>query len=512
MVKTRFYWTGLLCSMLLAWGCAGAPQRRDERQAGIPTRRPASAVDALRSELEYLFNDPSFGNAHWGVFIKSLDNGQILYTRNEQKGFMPASNMKIFSTAVALARLGPDFRYETQLLSTDPRVQDGVINGDLYVVGSGDPSFAARFHDDNPLAPLEAWAQTLKAQGITRVEGDLIGDDDLFDDQYIAESWSYGYLSDWYAAESGALCLNDNCYDVYVSPGSATGAPVHVRTVPPNVYGEFVVSATTASPGTRGRIRVGRQVDTNTFTIRGRLPLGDEETKQYVSVHNPTLFFVSVLKDVLENAGIEVAGEPRDIDDLDKRRYDTSKMALLAQYDSVPLSEIIKAVNKPSQNLYADQLLKTLGARFGERGSFAQGCEVVKAFLDEQGVDSNGLAMTDGSGLARTDLVQPRQTAGLLEVMYRHPHFPYFFESLPIAGVDGTIRSRMKGTRAEGNVHAKTGYISRVRCLSGYVTTLDGEMLLFCLMANNYTVPTALANRLQDQVCERLANFSRKPS
>jgi len=510
MVKSRSYWTALVCSTVILCGCVAGPQRRVERRPKLPPRASASAVDALRAELEYLFDDPSFSNAYWGVYIKSLDNGQVLYTRNECKGFMPASNMKLYTTAVALARLGPEFRFETQLLCTDADLQDGVINGDLYVLGSGDPSFAGRFHEGNPLAPLEAWAENLKARGVTAIEGNVVGDDDVLDDEYIAESWYYTYISDWYAAESGGLCLNDNCYNVYVSPGASVGDPVSIRTVPPQIYGQFIISATTAADGGRNTITLSRRVDTNIIQVEGSLPLGSEEMKKYVSVHNTTLFFTSVLKNVLESAGIEISGEPKDIDDLDKGLYGSAAMTLLDQYESPPLSEIIKAINKPSQNLYADQLLKTLGARFGKEGSFSEGFEVVKAFFDENGIDSNGLAMADGSGLARIDLVQPRQTAGLLEAMYRHRYFPYYFESLPIAGVDGTIRRRMKGTRAEGNVHAKTGYINRVRCLSGYVATLDGEMLVFSMMANNYTVPTSLANRLQDQVCERLANFTRK--
>lgn len=496
----------LLLAALLA-GCATLP--REERQSHR-IRPAARSVAELRAELESIFNDPSFDNAFWGVSIRSLANGQTIYTRNEAKGFMPASNMKLYSTAVSLALLGPEYRYETSVYSADTDFQDGTVNGDLIVVGSGDPSFAARFHEGNPLIPMQEWAQALRSNGIQRVTGRIIADDDLFDDRLIAGSWSYSYLSEWYAAESSALCLNDNCYTVYVSPGDAEGSPAKIRTVPPSVYGEFVISATTSAKGTRSRIRVDRGVDTNRISVRGAIPLGSPEEKHEVTVHNPSLFFVTVLKEVLAAHGILVEGDPVDIDDLQEALPCPEELTRLASYQSPPLSEIIKTVNKPSQNLYADQLLKTLGAKFGAEGSFDQGYEVVKRFLDDQGIDSNGLIMIDGSGLGRMDLVQPRQTMGLLESMYRNPYFSEFYESLPIAGIDGTIRGRMKGTKAEGNVHAKTGYIGRVRCLSGYVTTLDGEMLAFCMMVNNYTVPTSVANRLQDRVCERLANFSRR--
>ena len=505
----RFFIACLIGLSTLLGGCAGIP-----RPAGTTDKArgydPASPVSALRAELDEIFQDPSFHNAYWGVAIKSLDNGQVLFTLNDTKGFIPASNMKMYTTAAGLARLGPEFRYETRLLSTDPDLQDGVIDGDLYVLGSGDPSFAGRFHEGDPLAPFAGWIDTLKALGIQEIQGDIVGDDDVFDDEHIPESWYYTYLSEWYAAESGGLCLNDNCCTITLSPGAQIGDLVQIDTVPPAVYGEFIITATTAPEDTRARIRVLRRIDTNLVQIDGRLPQGGREVIEEVSVHNTTLFFVTVLKDALQKAGIPVSGQPRDIDDLDKSRFEPDRMKLLARYQSPPLSEIIRAINKPSQNLYADQLLKTLGARFGEEGSFSEGYQVVKEFLDESGIDSNGFFMIDGSGLGRIDLVQPRQTLGLLETMHRHPNASFYYESLPIAGVDGTIRRRMKGTLAEGNVHAKTGYINRARSLSGYVTTLDGERLAFCMMVNNYTVPTSLANRLQDQVCERLANFTRK--
>lgn len=510
-MQQRFQkWTAGLClALLLLSGSVFAQTRTQSRQSREIPSAPAT-LESLREELDYIFDDPSFANAYWGVSIRSLDNSQLIYARDEYKGLMPASNMKIYSTAAALLLLGPDFRYETKLYSTDPNPRDGVIRGDLYVLGSGDPSFAARFHKGNPLAPLQAWAKELKSKGIRRIEGNIVGDDDVFDEVGAHSSWNYGYLSSWYAAESAGLCLNDNCYDVFVSPGNAVGQIAKVRSIPPAVYGDFVIGAKTTERGSRSNITVHRRLDTNIFDIKGTVPMGSSESKFYVTVHNPTHFFVTVLKDVLENAGIEVAGKPYDIDDLDKSQFDLSSMKLMATYQSPPLMEIIQAVNKPSQNLYADQLLRTLGYRFGSIGSFEEGAKVVQAFLENQGIDTTGFAMADGSGLSRNNLVTPHQTVALLETLYRHDYFSYFLESLPVAGVDGTIRSRMRGTRAEGQVYAKTGFINRVRCLSGYVTTLDGETLAFSLMTNNYTVPTSVANRLQDQVCERLSSLTRK--
>jgi len=351
----------------------------------------------------------------------------------------------------------------------------------------------------------------MRTLGIRQVTGNIIGDDDIHDDTRFAESWYYSYLDRWYAAQPGGLCLNDNCYDIFVSPGEKVGAPVRVRTNPPRVFGEFVVSATTGPEGSGNRLRFSRKIDTNIYTVSGSLAIDRRRVEENVSVHNPTLFFTTLLKHVLEEKGIAVGGDPKDIDDVDKSEYQVGSMKPLADYHSPTMCEIIKAVNKPSQNLYADQLMRTVGQKFGEGGTYDGGYEVIKDFLESSGIDADGFYMDDGSGLGRINLVQPRQTAGLLETMARREDFACFYDSLPIAGVDGTIRNRMKGTRAEGNVRAKTGYINRARSLSGYVTTLDGETLIFCMMANNYTVPTSVANRLQDTVCNRLANFTWHP-
>jgi serine-type D-Ala-D-Ala carboxypeptidase/endopeptidase (penicillin-binding protein 4) len=466
-------------------------------------------VRTLRRQLNGLFNDPAFANAHWGVMIKSLDSGELLYSRLASKGFLPASNMKLFPTATGLAKLGPDFTWETRLLARGP-IENGILKGDLYVLGSGDPSFSSRFHDGDPLAPFKAWAQELRKRGISKIEGGIIGDDDCFDDDALAWGWDHGYLHRWYAAETNGLCLNDNCYLLRITPGKSDGAAVSIDCTPPLVYGELVVNATTLDKDTEPSISIARAANGNRIVVSGAMPSGGKAKAYSVSVHNNTLFFTNVLKRVLMDSGIAMQGAPLDIDDLNKSAYSPDKMTLLASYNSPPLSRIIASINKPSQNLYSEQLHKTLGARLGGEGSFDGGYEVIKQFLEEEGVDASGLRMADGSGLSRLDLVQPQHIIGLLEVMHRHKDFAVFYDSLPIAGVDGTIRRRMRDTSAQGNVHAKTGFIGRVRSLSGYVTTRDGEMLAFSMMTNNYTVPTAKANRIQDKACELLADFSRR--
>ena len=288
------------------------------------------------------------------------------------------------------------------------------------------------------------------------------------------------------------------------------GDPVLLHTIPPAVYGEWIVEATTSSPGSQTNIHCFRRIDTNLIEITGSIPLDAKPYKKTLTIHNPTLFFVTLLQNVLKETGIQVDGSPRDIDDLDKSKYDIRNMKMLAGYESAPLSKIIASTNKPSQNLYADHLLKTLGARFGREGSFEEGAIIVKGFLAEHQIDTTGLMIIDGSGVSRINLVQPAQILELLEILFHRPDFQHFYQSLAIAGVDGDLKNRMKGTLAEGNIRAKSGHVQYVSCLSGYVTTLDGETLAFATMANNFTIDSSYVDEWQDRICELLATFSRK--
>jgi len=461
----------------------------------------------LRNDLDALLADPGFRKGLWGIQIQSLDRGDILYSLNAEKSLIPASNMKLFTTAAALALLGPDFRYETRLVTGDSNLTDGVVNGDLYIIGSGDPTFSGALHKDGPLAPMVSLARVLRTIGIRRIEGHLIGDDDVFDDEYVLESWWYGDLTESYAAEPGGLSLNSNCYQITAGPGEKEGDPPIVHTVPPSIYGEWIVSATTSAPGSSARLRCYRPVDTNRIVVEGNIPLGSAPIELEVTIHNPTLFFTTLLKHVLEKEGIEVLGRPIDQDDL--AQPPAIPTQTLASYQSAPIAEIIAAANKPSENFFTNQLLKTLGARFGKAGSFQEGIQIVTKFLQDYGIDTGGFIMADGSGMSRINLVCPEQILGLLRVMAHHPQFQSFHDSLPIAGRDGTLKNRMRGTLAENNVHAKTGHVRFVSSLSGYITAAHGERLAFSMMANNLADGTSSADALQDRICAKLAEFTR---
>ncbi|WP_092346719.1 D-alanyl-D-alanine carboxypeptidase/D-alanyl-D-alanine-endopeptidase [Candidatus Chrysopegis kryptomonas] len=465
-------------------------------------------LNQLRSELDDIFNNPSFSNAYWGVVIQSLETGEYFYRLNEHKSFIPASNMKLFTTAVALLKLGPDFKYRTNLY-TDGEIKDGILYGNLFVRGTGDPTISGRFTNGDVIKTFKDWADSLIKLGIKEINGDIIGDDNYFDDQYMGTGWSWDDETYWYSAHISALSFNDNCVDLEIIPGKKIGEPALVKITPETKYVKINNFVTTVHPDSVTQIDFFRAPGTNVINVFGKISLRSKTYKESISVHNPTLYTVTVLKEVLESKGIKVNGNAVDIDD-SQLNPDYETMKVLASYESPPLSEIIKVINKRSQNFYAEQVFRTLGKIFGGEGSTQKSVEVIKNTLSQIGIPPDAISIYDGSGLSRLNLVTPFQILTLLNYMYRHEYFSYFYESLPIAGVDGTLETRMRKTKAQGNVRAKTGYVQYARSLSGYVKTKDDEMLAFVMMTNNYLVPTSVANITQDIVCNRLANFSRR--
>ena len=469
-----------------------------------------SIVSDLQKDLEDIFNDPNFSNAYWGVVIQSLETGEYLYRRNENKSFMPASNMKIFTTATTLCMLGSNYKYSTRLL-TNGIIENKVLKGDLIIKGSGDPTFPKKYRNDSLHTLFASWIDSLKSAGVSEVQGDIIGDDNCFDDQGMGVGWSWDDETYWFSAPTSGLSYNDNCVDLAVSPGEYIGSTAQIKLNPNTNYVSLKNNIRTVPPDTSANLDYFRKSGTNVINAFGVIPLNGTSRVESLSIDNPTLYTVTVFKEMMEAAGIKITGSAVDIDDVKPKKDFTTIYQTLNTTTSMPMSEIIKMVNKKSQNLYAEQLLKTLGKELGGTGSVNRAIEIEKKFLSGIGIDPDKMMIVDGSGLSRLDLVSPMQITTLLAYMYRHKYWKEFYNSLPIAGVDGTLENRMKNSRATNNVHAKTGYINYVRGLSGYVSSKDGEMFVFSMLANHYTVPTSLVNNIQDLVCVRLANFSRKP-
>lgn len=464
-----------------------------------------STVQEFWEQMEDIFDDPNFSNANWGVVLQSLVTGEYFYKRNEDKLFIPASNLKLFTSAAGLISLKPDFRYVTEIYSNG--LLDGsILKGDLIIRGSGDPTISGRFYNEEVTKIFSNWADSLIYLGIDEIAGNIYGDDNVFDEKGLGNGWSWDYESYWYAAPSGALSFNDNCVDIFITP-TKVGNKAQIRILPETKYSVIINNVTTNDSATN--IEIYRERGTNIVTIFGNIKEGSETFKTYVTVSNPTQYFVVVLKDVLEKKGIKVRGFAIDGDELSVP-IDLTENNLLFSHLSVPLRDIVKVINKNSQNFYSEQLLKTIGWLSSKNGSAAGGIKESKKYFTQMGINPENIVLADGSGLSRLNLVTPSQIISLLNYMYKSDYYTQFYNSLPIAGIDGTLANRMRKTRAINNVRAKTGFIGSVRSLSGYVYTGDKEPVAFSIIVNNFTVPLVLAENIQDLVCVRLANFKRK--
>lgn len=472
---------------------------------------PVSARQAdpgsLRRELAALLADDATSNGFWGVAVYDLGRDEPLFRNLADKSFVPASNTKLYTTAAALSLLGPDFRFETGLFAAGA-VVDSVLQGPLLVRGSGDPSFGPRFSGDGTLV-FRQWADSLRSMGIRAIEGDVIGDDDIFDDIPLGNGWSWDDEPFWYAAEISGLTYFDNTIDLTVR-ASAAGEPARLTWEPRSTTYVEVLNATETLPrGSRMREGYHRDRGTNRFRIATAVPEGTVELES-LSVTNPTLYAVHVFREVLTASGIVVLGRARDVDDLSfKPDYSTARR--VAVHVSPPLADIVKVVNKPSQNLYAEQVLRTLGARIRGEGSAEAAWSAAMPFFAESGIDTTRIQLVDGSGLSRTNLVTPDMTIALLRRMWTADPAvrDAFLLSLPIGGVDGTLSGRFRSGPARANVRAKTGTVSNVSSLSGFVTTAGGSTLAFAIMSNHFTTASSRSRAVQDRIVEALARYGR---
>ena len=483
-----------------------------------PGTTPAGASRAVRDlgqSLTELFAQPAAAHAVWGVQVRSLDQHETLYRLNDQTLLIPASTLKILTLAAAADQLGWDYRYETQLLAT-ASIELGTLRGDLVVRGSGDPTI----HTPNGQAAdlFSRWAADLGRLGIQRIDGRLIGDDNVLDGGAsepgvgLGAGWAWNDLAFGFATPGGALQYRENVVELIVEPGNQTGAPVTARVDEPASALQLVNRMVTGKPGSDLTFTLRRLPGQGTLVLGGSIPAGAPTVRRMVSVDNPTTYFVNVLRQVLERHGISVGGEAVDVDDLPVEALAglQRQARVLATHHSPPLSEIAVDMMKRSQNLYAETILRTLGAHFGH-GAAASGQEIVGDLLESWNVAPDQFAIADGSGLSRYNLVTADTLVTVLERMRLDPRNAAPFEgTLPIAGRDGTLASRMVGTAAEGNARAKTGAMTSVRALAGYVDTRDGERLGFAILANNFQVPPSQIIDIIDRVVVALAAFTRQ--
>lgn len=481
----------------------------------LPSSGQTSTTAELRGVIDGIVAEGGIPNAWWTILVWDAETGASLYEKDTRRSFVPASNTKLYSTAAALDILGPDFRFETRL-ETDGVIEDGVLKGNLIVVGSGDPVIGGRFTDGDITAYFRSWADSLKAMGVRSIDGHIVGDDDAFDEEYIGYGWQWDDLPWWYAAEMSALSFNDNCIDFKLE-GATEGMPAVLSWEP--MMTSYVTArneSITTAADTGIDEDYFRVQGTNDFVLASRVPEGRTDYES-LSVSNPTAYFVHVLREVFLAEGIAVRGRSVDIDELAIKPTREANQHLFSHF-SPTLGEIVVPLNKRSQNLYAEQVLRAIAVselptdNEPAAGSAALAIDRArKQTFGPAGLDTLRLQLVDGSGLARQNLVTSTMTAQLLQYMWHHEDAATrdaFLTSLPIGGVDGTLSSRMRDTAAQGNVRAKTGTLGSVAALSGYVETADGRTLIVSMMANHHTESSRRPRLVQDRIMDALARHT----
>jgi D-alanyl-D-alanine carboxypeptidase/D-alanyl-D-alanine-endopeptidase (penicillin-binding protein 4) len=489
-------------------------------RSGSTTR----TLSELQSRISAVLQKPELAPAMIGIKVTSLETGRVLFEENANKLLRPASNMKLYTVATALDRLSPDYRFVTSVYAPAKPDGNGVIKGDLIVYGRGDPSIAARFNNGDYFKGIDELAARIVAGGVKRVEGDLVGDESYFVGPPYGAGWDWDDLTWYYGAEVSALTVNDNALDLSVKPGPQIGAAAVITTGPPDPLLKIDNRVTTVGRGTKRDLVVYRGLASDELEITGSIAIDDKGYTGGIGISRPALLFAYLLRSSLGQHGVTITGKTRTIAQpmsAGSANHASSVSALseVASLQSPPLSLVAAQTLKPSQNLYTELILRTLGKVVApplttmpvNRTSEDAGREVVRAFLREAGISPSMLVLNDGSGLSRGDMVTAEATIQLLTYMHRHRYSSAFRNALPIAGVDGTLRNRFKGTPAENNLRAKTGTLSSATSLSGYVRDAAGEELAFSIMVNNYPEDADVRASCIDPIAILLASFAGKP-
>lgn len=468
----------------------------------------SSAVTDLPGNIEQVLDDSSVADALVGIAIYDISSDSTLYSFNANKMFRPASNLKLFTSAAALGILGADFRFETKFLSQGAIDNRGRLQGDLVIVGGGDPLISGRFRS-HITEILEFWADSLKANGINEIKGGIVVDNSLFEGPDLGPGWSWDDLTYWYACPASALSFNDNCVDLHFFPGKKPGDPAIIEKNPSTDYIEIHNKAYTLAAESSFTLDYYRTPHTNEVTFFGGIPADDTlGEKDYVSVHRPEIYAATVFRDVLRAKGVKADIEIRALADMDSSKrveYSRERLHQLFTWESDSLGVVVSVMNTNSQNFFAEQTLKTMGVRASGEGSFEAGVSAVMAWLDSLGISSDDLSMYDGSGLSYMNLVMPEAIIRLLIAMSKRPDFGVYFESLGNPAEDRALRKRLENQPSRSSVRAKTGYMAGASAFSGYVKgPRTGHLIAYSIMINDYNCPKSNIEAWEDRIVEFL--------
>src|SRR5277367_1349537 len=490
--------TAAFCVLAATGGRAQSNQTRelaccatkfdDQRESLSPKRIAAAARFGAR--VDTLLGASPSSKGDWGLLIVDAQTGEPLFEKNPDGYFVPASNMKLFTTALALAKLGPGYKFHTTLEPRGTISPEGTLAGDLALVGRGDPNLSNRKFpfelkeefDGPPEKVLAELADALAARGIKEISGDVIGDDSYFPRERYPNGWEIDDMVWEYGAAISAIVVDDNTVAVTLTPGERSGDPVQAVVAPLTPDFALQNDVTTSVPGLKSDLTLTREPGANLVVVRGTLPAKSTPRKLVLAIEEPAQHAASLLAGFLADRGVKLDGKIRAVH---VPEADVTPRVILAEHVSVPLGDSVKLVNKISQNLHTEMLLRAAARQNGLWSTPEEMLKTPQDFYAAAGIASDDVIQTDGSGLSRHDLVTPRAIVTLLKYTQGQTWFAPYYASLPVAGLDGSLQERMKGTVAAGRIHAKTGSVEHVRTLSGFAETPSGRRLIFSFLSNN---------------------------
>lgn len=460
------------------------------QSASHSTAAVAAGASRLDERVVAITAVPPFKAARWGVFAVDLETGATLASLDADRRFLPASNQKLYTTALALSKLGPTYRWRTSVYAAAKPDAAGRLAGDLVLYGRGDPSISDTFGVGTAARKIDELADRVAATGVRRVSGNLVADESFFAGKRFGYGWEWNDLQWGYGAEVSALSIGDNVVTLAVTPGAKVGDPCSVELGAKNAYIRFTNRTLTSAKQGLNDLGVYRAESSNAIDVFGHVPADAPPFEEFVAVHDPAGYFGSLLRDALARRDIVVEGRTVVVD---SRARTIAPFALdtaveLAFIESEPLASVVRVTNKESQNLFAELLLRTVGRVAGpatEVTSEAAGIKAMLEFLKSANVDTTSLMFSDGSGLSRQNLVTPEATVRLLAHARRQPYGDVLFASLPEAGVDGTLEKRFRDTAGKSRIRAKTGSLGDVSALAGYGLSRNGRTIVFAVMVNN---------------------------
>ncbi len=454
----------------------------------------------LGQEIQRILEQsPGLAGALTGISIRSAETGEMIYERGAQTRLRPASNLKLLTSAAALETLGEDHVFQTELYLKGVQVGH-VLQGDVYLKGKGDPTLLEKDFDE--------LAASLKHRQVKLVHGDLIGDDSWYDDVRYSQDLVWSDEQEYYGAAVSALTASPNeDYDtgtiiVEIAPGEKAGKRAKVKLEPETDYVKVINKTKTESADANKKIEVERSHGTQVITVTGTIPEDAGVTKEWISVEDPTEYALSLFEKSMKKHGIKVLGK--------RKKGKTPEGAdMIGTHQSMPLSQLLIPFMKMSNNSHAEVLVKEMGKEADGEGSWKDGLKVARNQLKSMGINMQTIMMRDGSGISQVNMIPANEITKLLYAIQEKTWFPAYLNALPIAGnenrmVGGTLRKRMKGTLAAGNVRAKTGTISGTSSLSGYVTTKRGEKIIFSIILNNFVDEKGIT-AIQDKIAVMLA-------